>query len=351
MAGTHTQTSITVINTWLQPLELNFHEASMDENGSFSKINNCTFSDTVAVSMYPAAYSLFFIIGLPGNCLSLYVAWVQMQKGNSLAVYLINLSISDLLYTITLPVWIMIAMHQTVNDTLCSLIAVIMYNSFYVGSGLLCCISMDRYLAVVFPLYFARVHTVQTAAFVSMFVWLIEISLNIGLLVYTHELQEFSSSRLCAVKFPMDSRNANVAIIRVVLSFLVPLFLMAFCFHQIMMSIKRSASTAASERVKIRNLLCLLLVIYMVSFMPYQVVMVVSGLLENKNNNCEFVQQQINCYMVFVATTTINSVLDPIVYCLNTESAKAEILRVYTVCRHQLFRAVSVMTFSSSNDC
>ncbi|XP_060735476.1 G-protein coupled receptor 4-like isoform X2 [Tachysurus vachellii] len=240
---------------------------------------------------------------------------------------------------------------QPVNDTLCSLIAVIMYNSFYVGSGLLCCISMDRYLAVVFPLYFARVHTVQTAAFVSMFVWLIEISVHIGLLAYTYKLQEFSSSQLCKVKIPMDSRSANVAIIRVALSFLVPLFLMVFCFHQIMMSLKRSASTSTSERVKIRNLLCILLVVYMVSFTPYQVVMIVIRLLENKNNNCEFVQQQRNCYTVFVATTTINSVLDPIVYCLNTESAKAEILRVYTVCRHQLSRAVSVMALSSSNDC
>ncbi|XP_060735475.1 ovarian cancer G-protein coupled receptor 1-like isoform X1 [Tachysurus vachellii] len=289
----------------------------MDENESISKNYSCTYSDTVAVSMYPAVYSTFFIIGLPGNCLSLYVAWVQMQKGNSLGVYLVNLSISDLLYIITLPVWIMIAMDQPVNDTLCSLIAVIMYNSFYVGSGLLCCISMDRYLAVVFPLYFARVHTVQTAAFVSMFVWLIEISVHIGLLAYTYKLQEFSSSQLC----------------------------------KIMMSLKRSASTSTSERVKIRNLLCILLVVYMVSFTPYQVVMIVIRLLENKNNNCEFVQQQRNCYTVFVATTTINSVLDPIVYCLNTESAKAEILRVYTVCRHQLSRAVSVMALSSSNDC
>ncbi|XP_027028071.2 G-protein coupled receptor 4-like [Tachysurus fulvidraco] len=301
--------------------------------------------------MYPAAYSLFFIIGLPGNCLSLYVAWVQMQKGNSMAVYLVNLSICDLLYTITLPVWIINAVYHPVNNTLCSLIAVIMYNSFYVGSGLLCCISMDRYLAVVFPLYFAKVHTVQTAAFVSIFVWLIEIFVNIGLLAYTYQLQEFSASRLCEVKTPMDSHSANVAIIRVALSFLVPLFLMAFCFHQIMMSIKRSVSTSASERVKIRNLLCLLLVVYMVSFTPYQVVMFVRGLLENKSDNCEFVQQLINCYVVFVATTTINSVLDPIVYCLNTESSKAEILRVYTVCRHRLSQAVSVMTFSSSNDC
>lgn len=316
----------------------------MDKNNS-----SCIYDDVVEAYMYPTAYSLFFITGLPGNCLSLYVAWVQMRKGNSLAVYLVNLSISDLLYTITLPVWIMLAKKHTVNDTLCSLIAVIMYNSFYVGSGLLCCISMDRYLAVVYPLYFARAHKVQTAALVSMFVWLVELSLQIGFLAYTNELQKFSSSRLCEAQIPMDSHSSSVAIIRVVLSFLIPLLLMAFCFHQIMRSLRESVSTVASERVKIRKLLCLLLVVYMVSFTPYQVVMLVRGLLEK--NNCDTAKQLINWYMVFVATTTINSVLDPAVYCLITESGKAEILRVYTMCQRQLSRAVSVMSFSSTNDC
>ncbi|TSM77326.1 G-protein coupled receptor 4 [Bagarius yarrelli] len=319
----------------------------MDRLISLGENDTCTGNDEMEKYMHPTVYSLFFITGLPGNCLSLYVAWVQMQKGNSLAVYLVNLSISDLLYIITLPVWIMLAMKKTVNDTLCSLTAVIMYNSFYVGSGFLCCISMDRYLAVVFPLYFARAHRMQTAALVSMFVWLIEIFLHIGLLAYTRDLQEFSSKRLCEEKMPLKSKQATMAIIRVVLSFLVPLLLMAFCFHQIIVSLKKSASTAASERKKIRNLLCLLLVIYMVSFTPYQVVMFIRGIMER--DQCGIAKQLSNSYTVFVATTTINSVLDPIVYCLITDNAKTEILKIYTQCQHQLSRAVSRISFSSSN--
>lgn len=332
-------------NICLLSSDTNFIKAIMDKNTSHN--TSCMYNDTVDVYMYPAAYSLFFIFGLPGNCLSLYVAWVQMQRGNSLGVYLLNLSISDLLYIITLPVWIILALRQTVNDTLCSLIEVIMYNSFYVGSGLLCCISVDRYLAVVFPLYFARAHKVRTAALVSMLVWLTEISLHIGLRMYTDELQRFSSRRLCDVKTPMDSHRAHVAIVRVVLSFLIPLFLMVFCFHQIMMSLRKSPSTAASERDKICNLLLLLLLVYMVSFTPFQVVMFVRGLLEN--NNCDIAKQLRNSYMVFVATTTINSVLDPVVYCLITESAKTEILRLYMKCQGQLIKTVSVMRKSSSS--
>lgn len=325
-------------------------EVIMALNESIKEENlsaQCTYNSMVDVYMYPTAYGLFFILGLPGNCLSLYVAWVLMRKGNTLAVYLVSLSLSDLLYIITLPLWILLARKYPVSDTLCSLIGVIMYNSFYVGSGLLCCISVDRYLAVVFPLHFARVHTVQTAILVCGSVWIIEIVLHIGLLAYTSQLQTFSSSRLCDAKIPMSTQSAHVAIMRAVLGFLFPTFLMAICFQQIIISLQKSLSTVASECRKIRNLLLLLFLIYMVSFTPFQVVMFLRGLLEP--GRCDNARLLRDSYIVFVATTTINSVVDPIVYCLMTESAKAEIMRVFTNCRINFHKAVTSVRSSDSS--
>lgn len=63
-----------------------------------------------------------------------------------------------------------LALRRPVWDVLRSLMAVIMFNSFYVGSGLLCCISVDRYLAVVYPLYFHRVQEVWTSVAVRVVV-------------------------------------------------------------------------------------------------------------------------------------------------------------------------------------
>ncbi len=164
----------------------------MDQNASVNgTLEICQHGNTVERYMYPTVYSLFFIIGFPANCLSLYVAWVLMKKGNNLAVYLINLSVGDLLYILTLPVWIVMALGYTLNDSLCSIIAVVMFNSFYVGSGFLCCISVDRYLAIVFPLHFARVREVRTTVLVSAIVWLVEIVLHVGLLTYTEAIGNF----------------------------------------------------------------------------------------------------------------------------------------------------------------
>ncbi|XP_028251805.1 ovarian cancer G-protein coupled receptor 1-like [Parambassis ranga] len=288
-----------------------------------NQTNSCMYISSVEWDMYPAAYSLFFIVGFPGNCLSLYVAWMLIKSGNNVAVYLTSLSISDLLYTITLPVWIEMALQRSVDENLCIVVNVIMHNSFYVGSGLLCCISVDRYLAVVYPLYFHCIREVRTAAAVSVAVWIVEIVIHISLLHHTGALQ--ASRYLCKQKIPMTQEDANVALVRVVVGFLVPVLIMTFSFQQIMQSLSQSTSILAEERRKVGLLLLSLLLTYVASFLPYQAIMLLRATLEPEN--CLWAKRLRNAYLVTVAITTLNSTLDPIIYCLINESAKKEIIQ------------------------
>uniref|UniRef100_A0A8C2Q4N5 G-protein coupled receptors family 1 profile domain-containing protein n=1 Tax=Cyprinus carpio TaxID=7962 RepID=A0A8C2Q4N5_CYPCA len=237
----------------------------------------CKSPEWMEQYMYPTAYSLFFIIGFPANCLSLYVAWVLMKKGNNLAVYLINLSVGDLL-----------------------VIAVVMFNSFYMGSGFLCCISVDRYLAIVFPLHFARVREVRTTVLLSVIIWLAVIVLHVSLFTYTETIWNFCASRMCEEPMIM------------------------------------TATIIRAERRKICRLLFSLLFTYLLAFMPFQVVMFIRGLLEP--GNCSVTHNLRDYYMVFVAMTTINSVLDPILYCLISDSAKTEMKRLFKVCEEQFIK-------------
>lgn len=299
------------------------HQCVRMDSALSNQTNSCMFTSSVERDMYPAAYSLFFIVGFPANCLSLYVTWMLMKNGNNVAVYLISLSISDLLYTITLPVWIEMALQRGVDENLCIIVNVIMHNSFYVGSGLLCCISVDRYLAVVYPLHFHCIREVRTAAVVSVAVWIVEIVIHIFLLHHTGELQ--ASGYLCKQQKPMTKEDSNVALVRVVVGFLVPVLIMTFSFQRIMQSLSQSTSILAEERRKVGLLLLLLLLTYVASFLPYQTIMLLRAILEPEN--CLWANILRNAYLVTVATTTLNSTLDPIIYCLINESAKKEIIK------------------------
>lgn len=284
---------------------------------------NLTTESSVDSYFYVVAYSLFFIVGFPANCLSLYVAWMLMRKGNNMAVYLVSLSISDLLYTVTLPVWIELAKQTSIDGGLCSSVAVIMYNSFYIGSGLLCCISVDRYLAVVYPLHFHWVREVRTAVVVNFAVWILEPIIHLILLNHRGALQDFSSKYLCEDPAPMTQKDADQAFIRISLGFIVPVVIMTFCFQQIMRSLKQSTSILEQERRKIGLLLFALLLTYIVAFVPYQIVMLLRAILEPRD--CSWAAKLKDAYLVTVTTTTLNSVLDPILYCLISESAQNEV--------------------------
>lgn len=56
----------------------------------------------ISMSIWP----YFFQIGVPSNLYSLYHAAVQLKQKNELGVYLINLTVSDLLYLASLPMWL-----------------------------------------------------------------------------------------------------------------------------------------------------------------------------------------------------------------------------------------------------
>ncbi|XP_066551153.1 G-protein coupled receptor 4-like [Amia ocellicauda] len=296
------------------------------DNQTQSNGSTCYIVHNLDKYLYPPAYSIFFIIGLPANCMSLYVAWILARNGNNMAVYLVNLSISDLLYIISLPVWIEHSLQHSVDRTLCSFIDLIMNNSFYVGASFLCCISVDRYLAVVYPLHFRTVRSIRFALFMSIAVWCAELSLQLGFLYYTESLLHFSEKNMCEKKDPMDSKQAHVALVRVVYGFLLPLLLMSLCFVRIMRALNQSVATLGSERRKIKMLLLLLLLTYIVSFAPYQTVMFIESIWEP--GNCAFAQRMVNPYLIVVALTTINSVVDPILYCLLSESAKTEMKKL-----------------------
>ncbi|XP_022606933.1 G-protein coupled receptor 4-like [Seriola dumerili] len=121
----------------------------------------------------------------------------------------------------------------------------------------------------------------------------------------------------------MTQESANLALTRVSLGFLVPVFIMTFCFQQIMRSLKQSTSIIVEERRKVGLLLLSLLLTYTAAFVPYQTVMLLRAILEPRA--CIWATKLRDPYLVTVTTTTINSVLDPILYCLISESAKSEV--------------------------
>lgn len=89
-----------------------------------------------AVVIYPIFYSVVFIISACGNSLVLYVICQRKQKFNSTSIYLINLALSDTLFTLTLPgriTYYILQYDWPFGDLLCRLTTLLFFANTYAG--------------------------------------------------------------------------------------------------------------------------------------------------------------------------------------------------------------------------
>lgn len=90
----------------------------------------------VAVVLFPIFYTVVFIISLCGNSLVLYVICQRKQKSNSTSVYLVNLALSDTLFTLALPGRIIYYIRHfdwPFGDLLCKMTSLLFFANTYAG--------------------------------------------------------------------------------------------------------------------------------------------------------------------------------------------------------------------------
>ncbi|XP_059806945.1 G-protein coupled receptor 4 [Hypanus sabinus] len=279
----------------------------------------------------PTLYIFVIVIGLPTNCLAMWAAYLQIKQKNELGVYLLNLSISDLLYIATLPPWINYFLHQDnwiLGQESCKLFGFILYTNIYISIAFLSCISVDRYLAVAHPLRFAKIRRVKTAVVTSAVVWTIEIGANSAPLFHNELFEDRFNHTFCFEKYPMEKWVAQMNLYRVFIGFLFPWVLMLFSYQGILKAIKGNLSTEKGEKVKIKRLALSLIVILLLCFAPYHLILLLRSMMYlSSPQGCEFEEDIFMAYHVSLALTSLNCVADPILYCLVNEGARNDVTR------------------------
>nr|XP_046169296.1 G-protein coupled receptor 4-like [Oncorhynchus gorbuscha] len=292
-------------------------------------ISFCNVDSKIDQYFQPTLYIIVIVLGLPTNCMALWAAYLQVKQKNELGIYLINLSVADLLYIGTLPLWIDYFLQHDDwihGQNSCKLFGFIFYTNIYVSIAFLCCISIDRYLAVAYPLKFAKVRRVKTAVLVSSVVWAIEIVANSAPLFHDELFQDRFNHTFCFEKYPMQDWVAGMNLYRTFLGFLVPWLLMLGAYRGILRAVRGNVSTECHEKAKIKRLALSLILIVLLCFGPYHVLLLCRSILFiQKPCNCGAEEDLFAAYHVALALTSLNCVADPILYCFVNEGARHDV--------------------------
>ncbi|XP_023250504.1 ovarian cancer G-protein coupled receptor 1-like [Seriola lalandi dorsalis] len=296
-------------------------------NMSEEEVINCTISHEIHQYVFSCVYILVLLIGVPSNLYSLYHAAVQLKQKNELGVYLMNLTVSDLLYLASLPMWLQYIFQDDDwqhREWLCKLCGFLLYENIYISIGFLCCISLDRYLAVVHPLRFSSLRSMNAAWIVSAIIWLKEIAVGVVFFRHKELSRDRKNQSVCFEHYPMQPWEYPINYYRFTIGFMFPLAILSISYLCVLRAVGRSAGTQLVQKIRIRQLVSSTILIFLVFFSPYHVFLLVRTLLER---DCNFIAGVFNYYHLSLLLTTLNCVADPALYCFVSESARRGLYR------------------------
>ncbi|XP_061469264.1 probable G-protein coupled receptor 132 isoform X2 [Rhineura floridana] len=283
-------------------------------------------------------YSIVFIVGIPTNCLTALLTLIQIGKGTITAIYLFGLSLCELMYLSTIPLWIIYVQNDhkwTMGTLSCKVTGYIFFCNIYISILLLCCVSVDRYVAVVYALESRGIRRQRIAAVVTVALFG-TVAVIYCPVFFRDDIQDLNSTT--CYETPLNSHLVYYNITRFLVGFLIPFALLLFMNYKIFQSIKSSCSLSPSQKAKVKYLAIAIISIFVVCFAPHHFVLLVKSVLFflYPDEMCRFERDIYTTSVVFLCFSTANSVADPFIYVLVSENAQREIDRIFRACGIEL---------------
>lgn len=275
-------------------------------------------------------YSIVFAVGVPANFATVFLTWVQVRRENVLGVYLFVLSVCDLMYLCTLPLWA-IYIHAGHfwywGSTACKWTGYIFFNNMYISIFLLCCVSLDRYVAVVYSLE-SRGKRKQKYAWITTMAIAGVVALgHMPVFVMDEGNTDSETDQRCFEPGQTTAMVTGFNYARFLIGFLTPLVILIFTNRRILASIQAS-SIKSKEKVKVRRLVLAVITFFLVCFAPYHAILLTRAIsFHTVTDECYFDQSIYTPYSIFLGLSTINSAINPILYVLSSDNIRKEVGR------------------------
>ncbi|XP_038130664.1 probable G-protein coupled receptor 132b [Cyprinodon tularosa] len=285
-------------------------------------------------------YIVVLVVGLPANVLTIFLTWQQVCRKNVLAVYLWSLSVCDLTYLFTLPLWadyVNSGHSWRWSSTACKMTGYVFFNNMYISIFLLCCISCDRYWAVVYSLESRGLRRQHHAVIVTVAVVLV-VALG-HTAVFTMREGDAEGQGRC---FEPGGGGGGGRIMgfnyaRFIVGFLLPLLLLAVTNRCVLANVQRSTGLQGGQKRRVRRLAVAVVMLFLICFGPYHLILLIRAVFAQfpqlVNTPCLFERNMYTPYTISLGLSTINSAVNPILYVLSSNNIRKECRRGLTQVR------------------
>ncbi|XP_074850343.1 proteinase-activated receptor 1 isoform X2 [Carettochelys insculpta] len=267
----------------------------------------------------PSVYTLVVMLSLPLNITAILVFLIKIKINKPAVVYMLNLASADVLFVSVLP--FKIVYHFSGNNwvfgpEMCRLITAAFYCNMYCSILLMTVISIDRFLAVVYPMQSLSWRTIMRASLICSIIWLIAIVGVIPILVteQTMKISELNITTCHDVleEFELMSYYHNFFSIFSSIFFFVPLVISAFCYVCIIRCLISSNIVAKQSKKTHALLLCTTVFsVFVICFGPTNVLLLIHYVFLPYNKQFEYFYF---AYLLCVCISSVSCCIDPLIY-------------------------------------
>lgn len=244
-----------------------------DEDGD-SLIFACELFDFSTIA--GVAFIMITVLSVIGNILLLYVLFTFKKLNLVTKIFIINLAVSDLIFTATLPFWAVYHLdHWIFGDFLCKFITAAYFTGLYSSIIVLTAMTVDRFFTVVLNNWpNNNLRKKQCAISGCVIAWVI----SIGTSVYDAYKMEVSDDYFCEASHSDEFGYY----FQVILLFFVPFAIIIFCYFAIINTVLRSTNRT---RHKALTIVFGIVTACIICWGPYNILLFIKSLYKPKD--CE----------------------------------------------------------------
>ncbi|XP_026181593.1 somatostatin receptor type 5-like isoform X2 [Mastacembelus armatus] len=279
-------------------------------------------------------YTIVFIVGFLGNTLAIYVVVRYAKMKTVTNMYILNLALADELYILGIP---FLGTNSALSywpygDFLCKVCMTADAMSQFTSTFCLTVMSIDRYLAVVYPIRSAKWRRPQVAKVFSGMVWVVSFLIVLPVTIYSHVQEEFNT---CNITWPAPRDLWSIVFILYtsILGFFGPLIVICLCYLLIVIKVRSAGVRAGltkrrkSER-KVTRMVVIIVLVFAFCWLPFFIANIVNLIYIIPENNTT-----VAVYFFLVILTYVNSCANPILYGFLSDNFKQSFQKV--LCFHK----------------
>ncbi|XP_014685596.3 proteinase-activated receptor 1 isoform X2 [Equus asinus] len=266
----------------------------------------------------PSVYTGVFVISLPLNIMAIVLFILKMKIKKPAMVYMLHLAMADVFFVSVLP--FKISYYFSGSDwkfgsEMCRFVTAAFYCNMYASIMLMTVISIDRFLAVVYPIRSLSWRTLGRASFTCLAIWALAIAGVVPLLLQEQTTRvpglNITTCHDVLNKTLLEGYYAYYFSAFSAVFFFVPLIISTVCYVSIIRCLSSSAVANQSKKSRALFLSAAVFCIFIVCFGPTNVLLILhySFLFPISTTEAAYF-----AYLLCVCVSSISCCIDPLIY-------------------------------------